>query len=173
MKASFEMCAVSWWSRTGLEKCVNLRTTFISLTIFEQSELRKSRLIRLEDGDNPTSLHSPDVPIPEEMPNMSKECFDAIVNDAMTESFPNPSVESKPWFSNARTTTQKLEAEVRAVSHLLACVFINDDSWIKVVESHNEKLHGPDQPLMDVKIMEAYFNDIPIMRRQGFELVSN
>ena len=128
-------------------------------------------MIRREDDDNPISLHSPDLSIPEEMPNMSQECFDGIVNDAMTESFPSLSSHSKPWFSNARTTSQKLEADVRAVSHLLACVFINDDTWIKVVESHNEKLHGADQPLMDVKIMEAYFNDIPIVRAQGFELV--
>ena len=52
-----------------------------------------------------------------------------------------------------------------------ASIFIHDDTWTKIVESHNEALHGGEQPLMDAKIMEAFFHDIPIMRSKAFELV--
>ena len=125
-----------------------------------------------EDGETNKSLHSSDLEIPSEMPNLSEEFFQGTVNDAMAKHYPNPtSGNSKPWFSNPRTTIQKIEADVLGVSHLLASIFIHDDTWTKIVESHNEALHGGEQPLMDAKIMEAFFHDIPIMRSKAFELV--
>lgn len=144
---------------------------YLIIFIF-QSELRKSRLSHREDGECNKSLHSSDIEIPSEMPKLSEEFFQAIVNDAMVEHYPNQSSgNSKPWFSNPRTTIQKIEADVLGVSHLLACIFIHDDTWTKIVECHNEALHGGEQPLMDTKIMEAYFHDIPLMRSKAFELV--
>ena len=42
---------------------------------------------------------------------------------------------------------------------------------MKIVESHNSNLHGGEQPMMDVKLMEAYFGDIPSIRSKAFDLV--
>ena len=116
------------------------------------------------------SLHDPSLDFPSEKPTLSDEFFDETVNEAM-KSLGDKTGSSKPWFSNGRTTMQKIEADVECVSHLLASIFINDERWIKLVESHNVNLHGGEQPLMDISIMEAYFGDVAIVRSKAFGLV--
>jgi hypothetical protein len=128
-------------------------------------------LIRRENGESSTSLHENGLDIPSEMPSFSEEFFDETVNVAMKTFLADETGTSKPWFSNGRTTIQKLEADVRCVSHLLACIFIHDEQWIKIVESHNFHLHGEEQPMMDVNVMEAYFGDIANIRAIAFDLV--
>ena len=132
--------------------------------------MRKTRLIRREVGESSVSLHDDSLEVLSEKPTLSEEFFDETVNDAM-KSFADKTGSSKPWFSNGRTTIQKIEADVECVSHLLASIFINDEQWIKLVESHNINLHGDDQPLMDLKIMQAYFGDVASIRSRAFDLV--
>ena len=147
--------------------------TFNRLTTIHssQTELRKARLIRRENGESSISLHDTALEIPSQMPSLSEEFFDETVNDAMRQFLADETGTTKPWFSNGRTTIQKIEADVQCVSHLLACIFIHDEQWMKIVESHNSNLHGGEQPMMDVKLMEAYFGDIPSIRSKAFDLV--
>jgi len=134
--------------------------------------LRATRLITREHGESSISLHDENLEIPTELPNLSEDFFNEIVNEAMTEQFAvQTGTTPKPWFSNGRTTAQKMEADAQCVSHLLARIFIHDEQWIKIVESHFFNLHGEEQPLLDVKKMELYFGDITSVRMKAFDLV--
>jgi hypothetical protein len=133
--------------------------------------IRKSAVLEVANGGGHESLHSESVMVPDCFFLDHKKSVD-VVDSAMSEHF-KPDGAGRAWFRNPETSESKIKKRTKLFSAMLATVFMQDQRWVNLVQSHYENLvdDGCDSPVVTLKMMQDYFLNIEGMRSVAFDLV--
>ena len=95
------------------------------------------------------------------------------MDSAMTEHF-KPDSAGRAWFRNPELSESKLKKRTKPFSAMLASVFIQDQRWVTLVQSHYENLvdDGSEAPIVTQGMMRDFFLNIEGMRSIAFDLVN-
>ena len=133
--------------------------------------IRKSAVLEVANGGGHESLHSECVLVPDCFFRERKKSVD-LVDSAMSEHF-KPDGAGRAWFRNPETSETKIKKRTKLFSAMLATVFMQDQRWVNLVQSHYENLveDGRDSPVVTLGMMQEYFLNIEGMRSVAFDLV--
>ena len=117
-------------------------------------------------------MHSDSIFIPDQFFIDYKKSV-RLVDEAMSEHF-KPDRAGRAWFRNPDLSEAKIAKRTKAFSSMLACVYIKDQRWVDLVQSHYANLidDGGDTPVVTEGMMRDYFLNIEGMRTIAFDLVS-
>ena len=126
--------------------------------------------VRLGGGHE--SLHDECIAIPSTFFMDHKKSVQ-LIDEAMSEQF-KPDRADRAWFRNPDLSEPKLTKRTKQFSAVLASIFMNDQRWVDLVQSHYDNLlEDSREPLIVTKAtMTAYFEGLEGMRSIAFEIVS-
>ena len=95
-----------------------------------------------------------------------------LIDSAMSHHFKDDS-KGRSWFRNPDTTVAKITKHPKPFSAMLASVFMNNQEWVNLVQSHYDNLVDDDgePPVVTEGMMADYFYNIEGMRTVAFGLV--
>ena len=133
--------------------------------------IRKSAVFDVANGGGHESLHAESIVVPESFFMDRKKCVD-LMDSAMSEHF-KPDSAGRAWFRNPELSESKLKKRTKPFSAMLASVFIQDQRWVTLVQSHYENLvdDGSEAPIVTQGMMRDFFLNIEGMRSIAFDLV--
>ena len=133
--------------------------------------IRKSAVIDIANGGGHESLHSESIVVPESF-FMDRKKSVELIDSVMSEHF-KPDSADRAWFRNPDLSESKLKKRTKPFSAMLASVFIQDQRWVNLVQSHYENLvdDGSETPIVTQTLMRDYFLNIEGMRSIAFDLV--
>jgi len=133
--------------------------------------IRKSAVFDVANGGGHESLHAQSIAVPESFFMDRKKCVD-LMDSAMSEHF-KPDSAGRAWFRNPELSESKLKKRTKPFSAMLASVFIQDQRWVTLVQSHYANLvdDGSEAPIVTQSMMRDYFLNIEGMRSIAFDLV--
>ena len=135
--------------------------------------IRKSSVSEVANGGGHESLHSESLVVPDSFFMEKKKCVD-LIDSAMSEHF-KPDAAGRASFRNPDLSESKVPKRTKPFSALLATIFMQDQRWVDLVQSHYENLveDGGESPVVTVGMMRDYFTNIEGIRSIAFELVKN
>ena len=124
-------------------------------------------------GGGKESLHSDSIAVPAEFFMDLKGCV-RFIDSAMCLHYKEDN-KGRAWFRNPDTTVTKIGRHAKPFSAMLANVFMRNDEWVKLVQSHYDNLvdDGGEPPVITEGMMTDYFFNIEGMRTVAFGLVSH
>ena len=136
-----------------------------------QAVIRQNSKFELANGGGHESLHSESIQIPDQFFLDSKKSVD-LVDNAMSKHF-KPDRAGRAWFRNPDLSEARITKRTKPFAAMLASVFMKDQRWVELVQSHFENLvdDGGDAPVVTEGMMREFFLNIEGMRSIAFELV--
>ena len=122
-------------------------------------------------GGGHESLHADSIAVPDTFFIDPKKAVD-LIDEAMCEYF-KPDRADRAWFRNPDLSEHKLTKRTKPFAAMLATIFMNDQRWIDLVQSHFDNLvdDGRESPIVTKTMMTEYFENIEGMRTVAFSLV--
>jgi len=122
-------------------------------------------------GGGKESLHLDSMVVPTEFFKEPKASV-SLIDSAMSLHFKDDS-KGRSWFRNPDTTVAKISKHPKPFSAMLASVFMNNQEWVDLVQSHYDNLvdDGGEPPVVTEGMMADYFYNIEGMRTVAFGLV--
>jgi len=133
--------------------------------------MRKQSSIEVRLGGGHESLHDDAIVIPDTFFMDHKKCVH-LIDEAMSEQF-KPDRADRAWYRNPDLSEPKLTKRTKQFSAVLATVFMNDQQWVELVQSHYDNLvdDGREPPVVTKALMTAYFEGLEGMRTLAFGVV--
>ena len=133
--------------------------------------MRKESLLQVRLGGGHESLHDDAIAVPNTFFMDHKKCV-RLIDEAMSEQF-KPDRADRAWFRNPDLSEAKLTKRSKQFSAVLATVFMNDQRWVDLVQSHYDNLvdDGRQAPVVTKATMTTYFEGLEGMRTLAFGVV--
>ena len=135
--------------------------------------MRKQSLEEVRLGGGHESLHNDAIAVPNTffMDHKNLKCVQ-MIDEAMSNQF-KPDRAERAWFRNPDLSEAKLTKRTKQFSTVLATVFMNDQRWVELVQSHYDNLldDGRELPVVTKSTMTAYFEGLEGMRTLAFGVV--
>ena len=128
-------------------------------------------MLQVRLGGGHESLHDDAIAVPNTFFMDHKKCVQ-LIDEAMSEQFKADRAD-RAWFRNPDLSEAKLTKRSKQFSAVLATVFINDQQWVDLVQSHYDNLvdDGREAPVVTKATMTTYFEGLEGMRTLAFGVV--